>query len=414
MKKLLIIGFVWPEPTTTAAGGRMLQLIQHFLDHDYQITFASTAATSKYSANLEELGITIKKIVLNSDSFDVFITDLAPNIVLFDRFLTEEQFGWRVAEQVPNAIRILDTEDLHFLRKVREKAYKLNRAITDNDLLNSDLAKREIASIYRSDLSLIISDYEMRLLKSLFKIDVNLLLHLPFMLDAIGEEQVQKWISFEDRSNFVCIGNGKHAPNIDAIKWLKKEIWPNIRKQLPSAELHIYGAYFPVQVKEMHNAKDGFLIKGWAEDAGKVLEKARINLAPLRFGAGIKGKLVLAMQNGIPSITTSIGAEGMHQGLPWAGIVKDDAKGIIEAAIMLYQDKKKWKEAQLNGISIINSVYSKSELTNRFSIKIKNLENSLDTHRNKNFIGKLLMHHTTNSTKYLSKYIEEKNMTRPE
>lgn len=409
MKKLLIIGFVWPEPTTTAAGSRMIQLIHYFLDHDYKITFASTAVTSIYSTNLEELGISIKKIVLNSDSFDVFVSDLDPNIVLFDRFLTEEHFGWRVAENVPNAMRILDTEDLHFLRKVRETAHNKNRTVTETDLLNSDYAKREIASMYRSDFSLIISDYEMGLLHDVFKIDTRLLLHLPFMLDAIGEEQVQKWISYEGRSNFVCIGNGKHTPNIDAIKWLKKEIWPNIRKQLPKAELHIYGAYLPISIKEMHSAKEGFLIKGWVENVNSVLGKVRVNLAPLRFGAGAKGKLVTAMQNGTPSITTAIGAEGMHQDLPWAGIIQDDAKGIIEAAVTLYQDEKKWKEAQLNGISIINSVCSKSGLTNTFNLKIKRLENNLEAHRNKNFIGKLLVHQTTNSTKYLSKYIAEKN-----
>jgi len=409
MQKLLIIGFVWPEPTTTAAGGRMTQLIHYFLEEDYNITFACAAATSNYAANLKELGVSVAEIELNSDSFDVFVSNLQPTHILFDRFLTEEQFGWRVAEQAPNAIRILDTEDLHFLRKAREESHKKGTEVTNSDLLNSNAAKREIASIYRCDLSLIISDYEMELLQSVFKVDKNLLLHLPFMLDEIGEEQPNEWTPFEERNNFVCIGNGKHAPNVDAIKWLKTEIWSGIKKQLPKAELHIYGAYFSQQISDLHNVKDGFLIKGWAEDINKVLSKTRINLAPLRFGAGIKGKLVAAMQNGTPSITTKIGAEGMHQNLPWAGVVANDVEDIVEASVSLYQKETAWKVAQNNGISIINSIYSKTKLSNTFALVLEVIKKDLASHRNKNFIGKMLMHHSLNSTKYLSKYIQEKN-----
>ena len=73
---------------------------------------------------------------------------------MFDRFMVEEQFGWRVAEQCPNALRILDTEDLHCLRKGREKAIK-DQALFDKSYLFNDISKREIASIYRCDLSLL-------------------------------------------------------------------------------------------------------------------------------------------------------------------------------------------------------------------------------------------------------------------
>ena len=178
---------------------------------------------------------------------------------------------------------------------------------------------------------------------------------------------------------------------------------------MPKAELHIYGAYLPQQISDLHNVKDGFLIKGWAEDINKVLSKTRINLAPLRFGAGIKGKLVAAMQNGTPSITTKIGAEGMHQNLPWAGVVTNDVEDIVEASVSLYQKETAWKVAQNNGVSIINSIYSKTKLSNTFALVLAAIEKDLAAHRNENFIGKMLMHHSLNSTKYLSKYIQEKN-----
>ena len=120
-KKILIIGLIWPEPNATAAGTRMMQVINFFLNNGYIIHFASASAKSELSFNLEGLGINCFPIELNHSDFDVQIKDIDPGIVLFDRFLTEEQYGWRVKESCPNALRILDTEDLHFLRKSPDK-----------------------------------------------------------------------------------------------------------------------------------------------------------------------------------------------------------------------------------------------------------------------------------------------------
>ena len=117
MKRLLIIGYVWPEPTSSAAGSRMMQLIKLFLVRNYEVIYASPARASEYAINFEELGITKKKITTNSSDFDEYVSELSPQVVMFDRFMMEEQFGWRVAENCPDAIRILDTEDLHFLEK---------------------------------------------------------------------------------------------------------------------------------------------------------------------------------------------------------------------------------------------------------------------------------------------------------
>ena len=105
--------------------------------------------------NLNELGMLAETNQLNHDSFDDYIKALKPNMVLFDRFMIEEQFGWRVTEQCPNAIKILDTEDLHSLRKTRQEAFKKNIEFTENMLLSSEIAKREMASIYRCDVSLL-------------------------------------------------------------------------------------------------------------------------------------------------------------------------------------------------------------------------------------------------------------------
>ncbi len=408
-KKLLIIGFVWPEPNSSAAGGRMMQLISIFKQNGFEITFASAAQDSDFMVNLSEFGIEKKSIELNSSSFDDFVSELNPNVVLFDRFMIEEQFGWRVVEKCPNAIRILDTEDLHSLRTARQKAFKENRTFEMYDLLSEEVAKREIASILRCDLSLIISKFEINVLKDVFKINEDLLFYLPFLVKKMNEEELSKLPSFENRKNFVFIGNFLHEPNWNTVQYLKEAIWPLIKKNFPEAVLEVYGAYPSQKVLQLHQPKNGFFIMGRAEDANEIVKKSRIVLAPIRFGAGLKGKLLEAMQCGTPSVTTSIGSEAMHADLPWNGFVEDNPEEFSKKAITLYQDENLWKESQKNGIQIINKCYQKSDYSDKLISLVNSLLINSESHRLHNFMGNLLQHHAYKSTMYMSKWIEAKN-----
>ncbi len=408
-QKVLIIGYVWVEPNSSAAGGRMLQLIEQFLQQDFKITFACPAQKGEKASNLSSLGIDEISIELNNTSFDDFIKELQPTIVLFDRFMMEEQFGWRVAENCPKALRILDTEDLHFLRKTRHQQIKKGEGFSTEALLNSDDAKREIAAILRCDMSLIISTFEMDLLKDVFKIDKKILYYLPFLLDKVDAHQIKKWRPFEDRENFIFIGNFFHKPNVDAVLTLKTQIWTKIRKLLPKAEIHIYGSYANQQIHQLHNTKEGFIVKGFAENAQEVVRNARVVLAPLRFGAGIKGKLTEAMICGTPSVTSKIGAEGMHDILPWNGFVAGDYSKFSEKAVQLYTDEKLWNESQKHGVEIINQIYDKEKLGVLFINQVKEIQQNLLEHRTQNFLGSLLQHQTLQATKYMSKWIEVKN-----
>ncbi|MDZ7659278.1 glycosyltransferase [Fodinibius sp.] len=407
---VLIIGFVWPEPNSSAAGKRMLELIHLFKDQGWNVTFASSAAETDHMSNLKAIGVDQVSIQMNSSTFDEFVRELNPSVVLFDRFVVEEQFGWRVAEQCPNALRILDTEDLHFLRRARKKAHNENRACTKEDLLSSKDAKREIASIFRSDLSLIISEAEMDLLREVFDVDPCLLQYLPFLLDPITEDAKNALPDFSERSDFVTIGNFRHSPNMDAVRYLKKKVWPLIRKQLPDVQLHIYGAYVTQEAEQMHNPEEGFYVKGRVKDAKQVVANAKVLLAPLRFGAGLKGKLIEAMQCGTPSVTTSIGAEGIvSSDENWGGIIAENSEDIASAAQHLYSDKKAWTEAQQKGFSILNKKFIEPDFDNQLIENIKRLRKDLPRHRAQNFIGQMLMHHTAESTKYMGRWIEAKN-----
>ncbi len=405
MKKVLVIGYVWPEPNSSAAGSHMMSILRLFKKQGWQVEFATPAQESEHAIDLATEDITSQSIVLNCDSFDNYIKTYQPDIVLFDRFMMEEQFGWRVEKNCPTALKILDTVDLQCLRNARHLAHKAGRAMTQEDLY-SVIAKREIAAILRSDLSLIISSYEMELLIETFKVDASLLHYLPFMVDL--DKCPTKTKTFSERQHFMTIGNFRHAPNWDVVLYLQ-QIWPLIRKQLPQAELHIYGSYPPPKATALHNPKTGFHIKGWAEDAYEVMESSRICLAPIRFGAGIKGKLLDAMIMQTPSITTSLGSEGMFDKEPWPGIIADDVETFVEAAVQLYQDEEKWLQAQSHATTLLKARYDSKTLSEGLIEKIKETEKSLEQHRLNNFTGAMLKHHSMMSTKYMSQWIAEKN-----
>ena len=402
MKHLVIIGTVFPEPNSTAAGKRMLQLIDFFQQEKFKVSFLSAASFSEHSFDLNSKEIEAYTIKLNDSSFENLIAELNPDIVVFDRFASEEQFGWKVSEICPNAVKILDTEDLHFLRKARETAFKQNRKLDDQDLLN-DVFKREIASILRCDLSLIISEFEMDLLTEKFKIDKQILYYLPLFAEV-----KPSLFSFSERKNFISIGNFLHEPNWQTVLKLKK-LWPKIKSRLPEAELHIYGAYATHKALQLHNEREGFLIKGRVENVEKVFSESKVLLAPIPFGAGIKGKLLESMQYGLPNVTSTIGAEGMNGNLPWNGFVCDDENEFVEKSVSLYQKDSDWLQLQKKGFEIIEKRFKKEDFLPQFSERLDEISNNLEKHRIYNFLGQILQHHSLQSTKYLGKWIEEKN-----
>lgn len=407
-QEILFIGLVWPEPSSSAAGFRIIQLLKSFQNNGNTITFASAASRSPYSADLSAMGIHEVEIKLNDASFNDFVQELNPNIVVFDRFMTEEQYSWRVAQECPDAVRILDTEDLHFLRHARQSNTKSGEQF-DQALLYSDIAKREIAAILRSDISIIISELEMQLLTNQFAINPSILYYLPFLEEEISPACIDTWKTYEERADFMFIGNFIHEPNWNTVQYLKTQIWPLLRKQLPKVNLNIYGAYPSQKVLQLHNPKERFFVHGRAEDAQVTMSHHRILLAPIQFGAGVKGKFIDAMQTGTPSVTTSIGAEAMCGDFPWNGFIANEPELFVAKAIELYTNKSLWLTAQHHGIAIINQRYARNKFEDDFLMTIRFIKAQLQAHRQQNFIGQLLLHHSVLSTKYLSLWIEEKN-----
>ena len=431
MLNVVVVGYVWPEPNSSAAGQNMLSIIERCLAANFNVTFLTAATDSEHKADLLTMGVNVQSVALNCSSFNALIADIAPDVVVFDRYMTEEQFSWRVKEVCPNALRVLNTEDLHSLRHARHEAVKKHG---DASLahLHTELAQREIASIIRSDLTLVISKKEMALLTESYGVPSAQLQYHPLVVGP----SISSTPSFEQRSHFIHIGNFRHAPNWDAVLQLKQHLWPSIKKALPHAELHIYGAYPPKKATQLHNEKQGFLVKGWASDVESVMMNAKALIAPLRFGAGIKGKLLDAMRCGTPSITTWIGAEGIAedsvdvdsgmnvkpekevknlQSAQWPGALCDaditDSSVIrdyVERAVALYEDEKVWNLGNKHTASLLD-VFKQQQPEIPLIERINELKQGLDKHRDTLFMQSLLWHQTLAASKYMSQWIEAKS-----
>jgi len=399
---ILFVAAVWPEPNSSAAGRYILSLAQHFKRLGAaRIVFASAAQHSQWQQNLDDLGYEAQPIELNDSSFDEFVEQLAPCAVVFDRFMTEEQYSWRVEQACPDALRLLDLEDLQSLRASRHEACKRGGDWQVEHMRSSELALREVAAVLRSDFSFVISKFEYDLLINEFGIDPSKIIYLPF---CVTSNEVAP-LPIEKRNHFIAIGNFRHAPNWDSVLELVR-LWPQIRSQCPGAELHIYGAYMPPKAKALENPRKGLYMRGWAEDALMEISSARVLLAPLRFGAGLKGKLLEAMLCGTPSVTTPIGSEGMSKG-NWPGAVVTDEGEFITQAAKLFNDDEYWQfcaehcEKSLAEFSLDTNYKRFAEFLGVWIAK-------RDTLRANSFVGRMLRMNLHRSQKYMSQWIEEK------
>jgi hypothetical protein len=422
------LGYVWPEPDASAAGHRALKLIELLERAGHETIFASGRGPSEGDRALGTSGARVVPILGNDSSFDRWISETEPDAVLFDRFLTEEKYGARVREACPGAARILDTVDLHFLRRARERA--VSRGIDPGEIhaaspgLFEPLEEcedllRELASIHRSDLSLLCSEFELELLVGRYSVPRESCLHFPLcysdreLAEGDGDSP-----PFADRAGFGMIGNFRHSPNSDGVRWFAREIWPLIRAELPGAQARIHGAYPRKEMTELSDPRSGLHVLGPAPTARGALSGIRVSLAPLRFGAGQKGKITDSWLAGTPVVTTPIGSEGMTAGSAtspvFGGTIAGDVRSFARAAVSLHEDQAAWEAAVLAGRGLLRASHADSAHAPALVARIERTVAALGELRSRNVIGAMLAHHQHASTKYFSRWIEAKNLQRQE
>ncbi|RLN87776.1 hypothetical protein BBJ28_00025484, partial [Nothophytophthora sp. Chile5] len=354
-KKVILAGSVWPERTSSAAGVRSADLIEVLQSRGFQVLCVSPSRLNEHTTRLEtEQNVRCLQADANTDAFQKLLLESAPQLVLFDRFIAEEMYGWQAKKYAPEALRVLDLQDVHFVRRAREFAVKKQGASFEDTLDGSrldiapveKLAIRELAAIHRSDLTLFVSDFERDLLVSRFQVPDSSLHRCDFFYPEIDTSALR---SFEERKHIAFIGSFKHSPNVDAVEWTKSTILPLFRSNGAEAEVHIYGSYGDSKrFARLDDPDQGFRMKGFAADAHETLSRYRLTIAPLRFGAGIKGKIADSWFVGTPCVTTGVGAEGMPSVNPaaWGGAIANFPQAFAAEMQRLYDDESRWQIAQ--------------------------------------------------------------------
>lgn len=412
MTRVIYLLSVWPEPRSTATGIRSRDLVRQWLDQGWEVACVCSAPWSEHTDALVALGAEAHQLPANDSSFDAWVAARPPTFAVFDRFYTEELWGWRVEQASPKTIRVLDTQDLHCLRKARDEAVAAELAssrIEAGDLPffaeAGSTAERELSAIYRSDLTLLCSDFEAQLLRERFGVPSELLTQAPLFFPEPAPSR-----PLSERRAFVTIGNFRHPPNADGVRWLRHALWPRIRVRLPQATVEIWGAYLPREIQSLHDANIGFLTRGHAPDQYALLSRYRVNLAPLRSGAGIKGKIADGWLVGTPCVTTPIGAEGMTgDDGGFAGIIARDPEAFAIGAVTLYSDDAAWESASLRGLDTVRQRFTANANGPRLIAAFQAALDFRDERRERNLTGRLLRYGLARGTEYFGRWIEIKN-----
>jgi len=269
-QSVLFISPVWPERSSSAAGVRSCDLISSFQERNYAVSYASPSTPNEHTSLIQKTGVnTFECAPNNARNFATVLQSTRPSIVIFDRFYAEEMFSFRVKDILPDALRVLDMQDVHFLREGRQiLAKQLDSKNSATTTIQQILKHRpdatfpsllrELASIYRSDLTLVCSPVEISMLRQDYNVPSELIVLAPFF--APPSPHAANPVPWSDRTHFFMIGNFRHPPNFDSVRWTCKEIWPLIRKKLgTSAELHLYGSYAPKAAAELNNPVSGII-----------------------------------------------------------------------------------------------------------------------------------------------------------
>ena len=239
--------------------------------------------------------------------------------------------------------------DLHYIRLFRQ--YKITH---DKDKLKQSkiLKKIEMEIFSKVDVIHVVGNYEFQILKT--KFNKKIIRNIPLYIYDKLLPNVEK--DFSKRKDLIFVGGFLHSPNKDAVLWFAKYIYPKIVDRFQDMIWHIVGSNMPDKIKQLesNNIKiEGFLSD---EDLYSLYQKCRIAIVPLRFGAGVKGKIVEAAYNQIPIVTTSVGGEGLDNSFG-AFIMEDDAEKMSEIIIKLYLDYSKLKQMSDSGKKLIEKYF---------------------------------------------------------
>lgn len=353
-KNILFIDWSTPKPDHDAGSVTAYYLLKIITDIGFKVTFVPSdlKRQGKYTEAIEQLGVTC---LHNDDigSIELFLENQGKQFQYF--FLCRAPIAGLYIDAIrkhsPAAFVILNTSDLHYLRDYRQAklAGKFDRKAIGDYIEHTKTSELEV--IRKCDVSIVMSDTEYSMLqKDLPESDVR---HIPLMfVDVTGKNR-----TFHERRNILFIGGFPHQPNVDAVLFFCQEIWPMIHCELPDVTFIIIGSSPPEQILELDQLS-GVSVVGFAQDIAPYFDNIRLSVAPLRYGAGIKGKLGTSLGYGVPSVVTSIAAEGMPLVDGQHVLLADNPSAFAKKVIRLYSDEELWQRLSSSGMRLVQKEYS--------------------------------------------------------
>lgn len=340
-RQVLVIDALTPQPDRDSGSLRLVNLIRLLIEEGAHVVFvpANRSADGEYTTALQQMGVECWHAPYAA-RFPAWLREHGPrfDVALVSRHYVAGEMLPLLRRYAPNARVLFDTVDLHYLRERRAAELSGDAAALRAAMRTREL---ELALIRDADATLVVSDVERTLLA----------------LDAAGanvrvlsnlHREAPPGPAWSKRKGLLFVGGFRHPPNVDAVLWFAREVFPHIRAAQPSIEFHCVGGDVPPEIARLADIP-GARIHGHVPDLQPLLDGARVSLAPLRYGAGVKGKVNQAMAHGLPVVATTAAVEGMHLRDGKDVLVADDAAAFASAVMRLHDDEALWAQLSANG-----------------------------------------------------------------
>ena len=338
---VLVIDHRLPSPDRDCGSVRMMEIIRAIHRRGHHVTFVPDYLDTSpdYLEDLQSIGVE----VIHHPYYLTVAEYLKQHgrefsLAIISRLDIAARHMTTVRRLAPQARIVFDTVDLHFVREVRQARVQQDKSLESAAAIRK---QQELSLALRADRTLVVSPVEKAILeRECPGIDVRILSTI-FPLEELDVAGI------EGRGNIIFIGGFQHPPNADAVLFFAREIFPLVRDRLPDAVFQIIGPDAPPEVLELESSSIHVL--GHVPDVKPLFHQARLSVAPLRFGAGVKGKVNQSMALGVPTVLTSIAAEGMYLVHEHNAMIADDPESFADAVVRLWTSREIWERLSTNG-----------------------------------------------------------------
>jgi glycosyltransferase involved in cell wall biosynthesis len=354
-----VVDYALPKPDRDSGSLRMFNMLAILQEAGFDITFGSMGLedTQPYLSELQRRGIQClyRPSVMSLEQHLRIDCRNRYDLVILSRMLTADELLPAVRRTQPNAVVVFDTVDLHHRRLETESAMRKHVPMARRA---SRVRKAELRLVDEADVTFVVSDTERAYLATtnpLATVRVVSNIHR-----VMGSQT-----PYSQRRHLLFVGGFGHPPNVDAVEFFCRAVFPLVSARLPDVKIYIVGSQPTASVARL--SSENVFILGYVPDIEPLLHRCRASVAPLRFGAGVKGKVHLSMSYGLPVVMTSLAADGMFVKHGESALIADDPQSFSNEVVRVYQDELLWTRLSENGARIVEEHFSFSQAARALS-----------------------------------------------